>query len=228
VTDLPQTIAIDGPAASGKSTVARVVANNLDYLFLDTGVMYRAVTLAAIEQGLSPDDEVAISNLAQSIDIEVGGASQDDGRYYDVLIGGRDVTWDIRSRDVDGNVSRISSYGGVRNAMTRMQQEYGRKGSVVMVGRDIGTVVLPKADLKIYLDASVEERARRRQSELATRGQEADYEEILASLKQRDEMDSTRNVAPLLQAKDAVRIDSSDASQDEVIREIMALISSVQ
>jgi cytidylate kinase len=188
---VPRAIAIDGPAASGKTTLAQLMAQRLGYLLFDTGVMYRAVTLAVLTRGVSPNDEAAVSSLAETIEVDVRPPTAKDGRLYDVLANGDDVTWAIRSADVDRHVSRVSAYAGVRAAMTRRQRQIGLRGGVVMVGRDIGTVVLPEAKLKIYLEASVEERARRRQLELSRRGQIAEYEQILRDMKARDDYDST-------------------------------------
>ena len=175
---MPQVIAIDGPAASGKTTLARLLAERLDYLFFDTGVMYRAVTLAALQRGVPASDRSAVERIAEEMDIDVHPASVDDNRLYDVVADGQDVTWAIRSREVDALVSQVSAYPGVRRAMTRRQREIGLRGRVVMVGRDIGTVVLPEADLKLYVVASLEERARRRHQEHLDRGEAAGREAI--------------------------------------------------
>ena len=218
----PLTITIDGPAASGKSTVAEKLAEKLGYLFFDTGVMYRAVTLAALRKLNSVADEAAVTALAERIQIDVQPPSKADKRKYDVLVDGADVTWDIRSKQVDNNVSKASTYGGVRDAMTAQQRKIGLRGRVVMVGRDIGTVVLPEAGLKIYLDASVEERARRRYQEELARGLEAQYMDILESMRMRDQIDSTRAIAPLKPAPDAVIINSDGMSVEQVLAVISA------
>lgn len=220
---IPSIIAIDGPAASGKSTVGVLLAEKLGYLYFDTGIMYRAVTWAALQRLGAVDDEAQVTKLAQEVQIDVQPPSRTDGRQADVLLDGIDITWDIRRPEVDGNVSQVSAYRGVRTAMTEQQRRIGQRGRVVMVGRDIGTVVLPEAELKIYLDASVEERARRRFEELLGRGEPADYEEILAAMKKRDRIDSTRAVAPLRPAEDAVRICSDGISASQVADQIMAL-----
>ncbi len=212
----PSIIAIDGPAASGKSTLGRRLAESLGYLFFDTGVMYRAITFLALERGLDVGDEAAITALAESTQVDVLPASRDDGRHYDVRVEGRDITWEIRHADVDANVSLVSTYAGVRSALSLQQRRIGLRGHVVMVGRDIGTVVLPEADLKVYLDASAEERAQRRYAESRLRGGAEDYEEILSKVKARDYIDSTRKVAPLRPASDAVILDSNQLSADEV------------
>jgi len=223
----PETIAIDGPAASGKSTLAQILADRLGYLYLDTGVMYRAVTLAALRKLGRVDDEAAVDRLAETAQIDVRPASLSDGRMYDVLLDGEDITWAIRQRDVDANVSAVSAYAGVRAAMTAQQRRIGQRGRVVMVGRDIGTVVLPFADLKVYLDASVEERARRRYDELVKRGEPAEYEAVLAAMKKRDAFDSSRELAPLRPADDAVILNSDGMSIEQVVEQVMKLIDSL-
>lgn len=207
---IPLTIAIDGPAASGKSTIGALLAKQLDYIYFDTGVMYRAVTWAALDRDIDIADEAAVTRLADQVRIDVLAATTGDGRQYTVLCDGRDVTWSIRSPQVDRAVSPVSVYPGVRAAMTAQQRRIGLAGRVVMVGRDIGTVVLPEADLKIYLDASVEERARRRQLECQARGESLDYETVLAGLIERDQIDSGRATAPLRPADDAVIVDSTN------------------
>src|SRR5512139_346434 len=221
----PTIIAIDGPAASGKSTIAAALARKLNYLYFDTGVMYRAATWAALERGVAISDEAAVTALTESLQIDVKPPSQDDGRQYDVLCDGLDVTWAIRSPAVEANVSPVSVYPGVRAALTAQQRRIGLRGHVVMVGRDIGTVVLPEADLKIYLDASAEERARRRHAEKLARGDHSQsYAEVLSIVKQRDAIDSSRLTAPLKPAPDAVIVDSSTLSISEAVACIMELI----
>ncbi len=222
------TIAIDGPAASGKSTLGMRMAERMGYLYFDTGVMYRAVTLAALEREISPGDEEAVSEIARRVDIVVQLPTVDDKRQYDVLMDGEDVTWAIRSTEVDTNVSLVSSYPVVRQEMTRIQREIGFKGKVVMVGRDIGTVVMPEADLKIYLDASLEARAKRRTEECLQRGEQADIEENLRKMRERDRFDSTRDLAPLIPAQDAVVLDTTNMTADEVLEEGMRLVSQVE
>lgn len=216
-------IAIDGPAASGKTTVAQRLAQRLGYLFFDTGVMYRAVTLVALSQGVAPEDEPGVVRLAEAIAVDVRPPSVEDGRLYDVVANGRDVTWAIHTEEVDRHVSRVSAYAGVRTAMTRLQREIGLRGEVVMVGRDIGTVVLPEADLKLYLVASVDERARRRHQELTGRGQTAEYETIRQAMAARDEYDSSRALAPLKPAPDAVILDTTELTLEQVLARALAL-----
>ena len=217
-------IAIDGTSASGKSTLAQRLAEKLNYLYFDTGVMYRAVTLAAIQRGVSVEDEEGVTTIAQSLVIDILSPSIDDGRKFDVLMNGDDVTWMLRDNEVEDNVSLVSMYLGVRRAMTCRQREIGLRGHVVMVGRDIGTVVLPEADIKIYLDASVEERAQRRHLEHMEQGKQKPLDEILCSMDERDRLDSTRELAPLMPASDAVIIDTTELSADQVFDRMLKLI----
>lgn len=219
----PSIIAIDGPAASGKSTIGLRLANALGYLFFDTGLMYRAVTWLALDHDMNLRDEASITLLAEKTPIEVVPASKSDGRACDVLVAGKDITWETRLPDVDANVSVVSAYGGVRKALTDQQRRIGKRGQLVMVGRDIGTVVLPDADLKIYLDASAEERAQRRYDEIIARGGSADYRDILEKVIERDRIDSTRDVAPLRAAEDAVIVHTDKLSVDQVFEQVLAL-----
>lgn len=218
----PNIIAIDGPAASGKSTIGKRLADHLGYLFFDTGVMYRAITWITLRSGVDVSDESAITQMAEDVFVDVRPPSQSD-RACDVIVGLTDITWETRRPEVDANVSVVSAYAGVRRALSQQQRVIGQRGRVVMVGRDIGTVVLPEADLKIYLDASAEERARRRFDEIRARGGEADYEEILSKVRERDRIDSTRAVAPLRPADDAVILDSDKLSADEVFARVREL-----
>ncbi len=220
----PSIIAIDGPAASGKSTLAKRLAEYLGYLYFDTGVMYRAITWVALDRNISLDDEPAVTALADAVTIDVQSPTVDDGRDFDVLVEGQDITWDIRRADVEANVSLVSAYPGVRKALSAQQRRVGLRGRVVMVGRDIGTVVLPEAQLKIYLDASVEERARRRYDERVARGDQVSFEEVLDAMRKRDQIDSTRDVAPLRAADDAIVIDSDRLDIESVLRETKALV----
>ena len=217
-------IAIDGPVAAGKSSVGYDLANILGFLFFDTGVMYRAVTLAVILKGVDYKDEAAVGQLARQVKIDVLPPSKNDSRMYDVHLDGADVTWQIRQAEVEEVVSPVSAYPEVRQEMTRQQREIGLRGNVVMVGRDIGTVVLPDADLKFFLDASVEERARRRYEEIRQRKEPADLGKILAGLKRRDRIDSTRKMAPLILAKDAFVIATDGKKKELVVQEILEYI----
>jgi len=216
---IPKIITIDGPAASGKSTLGQKLAQALGYLYFDTGVMYRAVTLVALNRGIDIADEPAITALAEQVQINVRLPSVEDGRAYDVIVDGQDITWEIRRPEVEAQVSPVSAYAGVRRALSAQQRRIGEHGRVVMVGRDIGTVVLPEAELKIYLDASVEERARRRYLELRERHEPADYDQILAAMRRRDRIDSSRKVAPLRPASDAHILSSDGLNAEQVLEQ---------
>jgi cytidylate kinase len=217
-------VAIDGPAASGKSTVGGRLAAKLGYLYFDTGVMYRTVTWAALKRGIPIEDEAAVTKLAESLHIEVTHPTVEDGRQYTVYADGEDITWQIREPEVNRYVSPVSAYRGVRRALTEQQRRIGAAGGVVMVGRDIGSVVLPEAEVKVYLDATLEERARRRYLEALQRGTPREYAEVLEELKLRDRIDSTREQAPLCVAEGAVVIDSTHLTVEEVVDRIEALV----
>jgi len=223
MTPSPSIIAMDGPVASGKSTIGLRLAGHLGYLFFDTGVMYRAVTWAALDRGVDPRDEPAVTALAEGIDIDIRPPSHDDGRTSDVTADGIDITWEVRRPEVEAGVSIVAAYAGVRAALSVQQRRIGLRGRVVMVGRDIGTVILPEADLKVYLDASAEERARRRTEEILARGGQANYEEILRKVVDRDRIDSTRAVAPLRPADDAVIINTDGLDADQVFTRVLEL-----
>lgn len=223
---IPDIIAIDGPAASGKSTIGAIVAERLDYVWLDTGIMYRAVASESLETGVKIEDEAAVTALAEKLDVDVVPASVDDGRMFDVLINGKDRTWQIRSNEVNGCVSEVSVYPGVRVAMTELQRKIARKGKIVVLGRDIGTVVLPDADLKIYLDASIEVRAQRRLLEERARGNTLDLEKTIDMLRHRDIIDSSREHAPLKPAEDAIIIVTDHLTIEDVVGKILDLIKS--
>ena len=217
-------ITLDGPASSGKSTVGNLLAGRLNYLFFDTGVMYRAVTLAALLKQVPIENEAAITELTAKVKIDIYPPLFNDGRQCTVLLDTEDVTWAIRAAEVDANVSAVSAYPQVRHILTEQMRVIGKRGRVIMVGRDIGTVVLPDADLKIYLDASPEERAQRRHAELAERGLETSYEETLAALRERDRLDSTRATAPLKAAADAKIVDTTGLSMGQVVIKLLELV----
>lgn len=222
-------IAIDGPAASGKSTIGRFLAEKLDYLFFDTGCMYRAVTLAALQQDVPVSDETAVTQLTFALSIDIKPPQgEGDGRLYTVKIDGQDATWALRSPDVDTHVSLVSSYAGVRQELVRQQRVFGEKGKVVMVGRDIGTVVIPDAPLKLYITASAEERARRRWLDRQEQGHNAGYETILADVKRRDQFDSNRQHSPLHPANDAILIDTTGRTISDILTDILNLIHEKQ
>ena len=220
----PSTITVDGFAASGKSTVAKLLAQSLDYLFFDTGVMYRAVTWAVLDRRLVVTDMEGVCRLAEALTIEVLVDGPDDGRPYTVLVDGQDVTWLIRKPEVEALVSSVSSYPRVRAALTEQQRRIARAGSIVMAGRDIGTVVLPDADLKIFLRASAEERARRRYQEAVAQRKTANYENILAAIIARDEQDKTNPVSPTKPARDAVIVNTDGLSIKQVVVQLEQLV----
>ncbi len=222
-------IAIDGPAASGKSTLGAALAQRLGYLYFDTGVMYRAVTLAVLQRHVEIKDALAVTQLAEQIKIEVTPPDHaPDARQYTVWLDGIDVTWQLRQPEIDANVSIPSAYPDVRREMVRQQRRIAGRGNVVMVGRDIGTVVLPDADLKIYLDATVEERALRRYNELIARGQSANYDQVLEAMRQRDLLDSSREASPLKPASDAIIIDSTHQPVEDILAQLEPIIARIQ
>lgn len=226
---LPEVIAIDGPAASGKSTIGLMLAQRLGYLCLDTGSMYRALTLAAMRHDISPDDEAAVVDLARQIDLDIIPlAGETDGRHYTVLLEGVDVTWDLRLPEVDAAVSQISTYPDVRAEMVRRQRAVGHRGRVIMIGRDIGTVVMPEAALKLYITASPQERARRRMDDRRRQGHDDEYATILADVVRRDRIDSSRKHSPLRPASDAIIIDTTNRSAESVLNEIMSIVLNIQ
>jgi cytidylate kinase len=207
-------ITIDGPAAAGKSVLGQRLALKLGYLYFDTGVLYRAVAWLALKRGVKASDAAGLTRLAEQAYIGVSKPVSADGRQYTVTVNGTDVTWEIRGADVEAIVSPVAATPGVRQALRQRQRQIGLAGKVVMVGRDIGTVVLPEADLKVYLTASPEERARRRFLELRARGAPAELAAVRASIDERDRIDSQRAVAPLKPADDALVIDSDGLTID--------------
>jgi CMP/dCMP kinase len=220
----PPAIAIDGPAASGKTTIGKMLAEELDYLLLDTGSMYRAATLAALENGVDIDDEAAVTHLTQQTVIDIRpAAGEGDGRLYTVLLDGRDITWELRAPAIDRHVSQVSAYPEVRRILVERQREIAQQCKVIMVGRDIGTVVLPEAQLKLYVVASPEERAERRCAERRQQGQNVDYDSVLADVIRRDAIDSSRVHSPLRPASDAILLDSTGKSPQSLLGEILSL-----
>lgn len=212
-------IAIDGPAGAGKSTVAKLVAQRLGLLYIDTGAMYRAVTLKALREGINVDDTQSLTNLAGRTSVKLV-----PGEKQTILLDGEDVTEEIRSPEVTGKVSSVAKIAGVREVLVQQQRQMAEETGVVMDGRDIGTVVLPKASAKFFLTASAEERAQRRAKELSAKGYTIDIDKLTKEIQARDYADSHRAVSPLVPAKDAITIDSSDMSIDKVIDTIIALI----
>jgi len=217
-------IAIDGTSASGKSTIGALLAERLGYVFFDTGIMYRAVTWIALKRGISIDDEPAVTRLAEDALITVERPHIEDGRQSTVRVDGEDITWEIRKPEVDAAVSPVSAYRGVREALTLQQRRIGQQGRIVMVGRDIGTVVLPEADLKIFMDATPEERARRRFEEMRGRGQKPRFRSVLAAIRNRDRYDSERDIAPLSKADDAIYLDTTNLSIEAVLEKALHLV----
>lgn len=221
-TSLPSVIAIDGPAASGKSTIALLLADAVGFLYLDTGTMYRALTLLALRRGVDPADGPALEQLALGMDFDVYPAGETgDGRHYTAVLGDEDVTWAIRSPEVDAAVSAVSSHKGVRQEMVRRQRDFAERGRIIVVGRDIGTVVCPDAPLKLYITASPEERARRRWLDRQRQGHPDDYAAILADVVRRDDIDSTREHSPLKPATDAQIIDTTGRPPEAVVDDIL-------
>ncbi len=218
----PGKIAVDGSAASGKSTIGRRLAGRLGYAFLDTGVMYRAVAYATLERGLGLEDGAAIGELAQALPIEV--SLDCDGSGTRLTIYGSDVTDHLRSQPVEDAVSLVSRVAAVREALVARQREIAAQQPIVMAGRDIGTVVLPDADFKVYLDASIEERARRRYADFLAAGREVTPEIVLEDIRRRDRIDSEREVSPLRPADDAVIIDTDGQSLDDVLDRVIGLV----
>lgn len=224
--DHRRVIAIDGPAAAGKTTVARDLADRIGATLFDTGALYRSVTLAAFQAGIDPDNGDRLAELARESAIDLRPASVDDGRLADVLLGGEDVTWAIRTPEIDARVSAVSAHPGVREALLPVQQQIASDAAVVMVGRDIASVVTPGAGVKIYLDASVEERARRRAAELRGRGIAITDEAVIADLIERDRFDSSRALSPLVAADDAIRVNTDGLTIPEVVDQLEAIVHS--
>lgn len=213
-------IAIDGPAGAGKSTVSRRLAKRLGYTYIDTGAMYRALAWKALQLGLSLDDEAGLTRLAETSRIVLQG-EPDNLR---VLIDGQDVTELIRSQQISDATSQISTIAGVRHALVAEQRRMGQPGGVVLDGRDIGTQVFPHADVKFYLDATLDVRAERRMAEELSRGRRLTLEQARDEVQQRDRRDSKRAVSPLQRAEDAIYIDSSEMTVEEVVEQMLAAI----
>lgn len=215
-----RTIAIDGPAGTGKSSVSRGLARALNARYLNTGAMYRVVTLAVLRSGIDPTDVDAVAAFAPTVDLAVGFDPDEDSAF----LAGEDVSVEIRGDAVTKAVSAVSAVPAVRTLLVQRQRELSEGGTVVVEGRDIGTVVLPRADLKVFLTASPEERARRRNDQNVEAGLPDEYEAVLADVRRRDHLDSTRAVSPLRAADDAILVDSSDWTQTQTIAHLIELV----
>lgn len=212
-------IAIDGPAGAGKSTVARLVAEKLGFVYIDTGAMYRAVTCQVLAENLTLDDQTAISALAGKVSVRL---TRDDAGLH-VWLDGRDVTTEIRTPEVTAAVPHVSQIGAVREAMVRLQREMAANGEVVLDGRDIGSIVVPAACAKVFLTASVAERARRRWQEMKDKGYEQDLSVLQQEMELRDRQDCERELSPLIQAADAVLLDTTGMSVEDVVAGIITI-----
>ena len=215
----PFSLAIDGPAACGKSAAGGEVARRLGVPFLDTGTMYRAIAWAAIQHRINPTDTAALTELTESADIRLAAHADGDR----LLLDGADITDNLRLSEVDGIVSQVSAVSGVRRALVAQQRAIACRGAIVMSGRDIGTVVLPNASVKVFLTASAEVRAARRHAEMRQEQEASDYKQVLDGLRRRDRIDSMRDDSPLRQADDAVMICSDDITLEEVVLKILGL-----
>ena len=213
-------IAIDGPAGAGKSTIAKRLAKELGYYYVDTGAIYRTVAYFLDLWGVSPKD---IDNVNRYIDELTIGIEYDEDGLQHMIMNGMDVTGEIRTQDISQKASLVSAHACVREMLLDMQRDVAKQHNVIMDGRDIGTVVLPKADVKIFLTADPEIRAKRRYDELIAKGQKANLETILKEIKQRDYQDTHREIAPLKMARDSVKVDTSNLDIDQVVTEIMAI-----
>jgi cytidylate kinase len=213
-------IAIDGPSGAGKSTLAKRLARELGFIYLDTGAMYRALALKVLRQGVDLADDARLARLVESTEIDL----QEGNGTLEVLLDGVNVAHEIRTPEVSQMASKVSALKVVRARMLTLQRGMGQRGNVVAEGRDIGTVVFPNAEVKIFLEASAEERARRRGAELRAAGRPADLRETLREMEERDKRDSERDLAPLRMADDALRIDSSDVTADAVAAKVLAEI----
>lgn len=218
---MSHSIAIDGPAGAGKSTIAKLLAKKMNYIYVDTGAMYRAMAVHFSKNGINPDDESAIDNAVKDVDINIvysEGVQQ-------VILNGENVTGLLRTEETGRMASKTSKYSSVRTKLVDLQRELARKTDVIMDGRDIGTVVLPDAFCKIYLTASSDARAQRRYNELIEKGEKCNYDEIKADIESRDYQDMHREISPLKQADDAVLVDTSDMNIEQVVDELTKIIN---
>ena len=220
----PSIIAIDGPVAAGKSTIGRLLSQKLGYRFVDTGEMYRALTWKAMKLNIDLEDEAELSRLASGTKIDFVSTVRGSEHYSSVAVDGRDVATEVHSLEVEAGVSLVAKVAGVRTVMVEQQRRLAQNGKVIMAGRDIGTTVLPHAQLKVYLSASFEVRAQRRYLEVIERGEAADYQAVLAELMRRDEIDSQRPISPLEPASDARMVDTDGLNPDQVLAQILSMM----
>ena len=218
----PISIAIDGPAGAGKSTIAKRLAKELNFRYVDTGAIYRTVAYFLDLWGVSPKDIDGVTRYIDELTVEI---EYDDDGLQHMIMNGMDVTADIRTQDISQKASLISAHAIVRDMLLDMQRDVAKKYNVIMDGRDIGTVVLPKANVKIFLTASAEVRAKRRTDELTAKGQKANYATILKEIQQRDYQDTHREVAPLKMCRDSIKVDSSDMNLEQVIAHIKSIVA---
>ncbi len=225
-------IAIDGPVAAGKGTTAKMVAARLGYLYVDTGAMYRCLALYTKQNNIDFSDEQKIAELlnqkSPKVELSIPSETEKDGRLCTVKLNGEDVSWQIRTEEISSGVSVITQYSGVRDYITPLAREIGKTQNVVMEGRDITTVVLPDADLKIYMDADPSERAMRRHRELMSRGEDVSYQAVYDQLVERDKRDSERTIAPLKKAKNAWILDTTGMTIDQVAEVIVAKVEEMK
>ena len=214
-------VAIDGPSGAGKSTLARRAAEELGFRYLDTGAIYRTVGLATRESGVDPGDSASVIGLLPGLGLDI---VFDENGLQHMVLKGRDVSREIRENDISRYASQVSAIPQVREFLLELQRKFAREHDVVMDGRDIGTVVLPDAEVKVFLTAAAEDRAQRRYQELKAQGQPVDYESILSQVLERDRNDTTRSAAPLRQAEDAIRLDTTGLSQEESLARLLKLI----
>lgn len=217
-------VAIDGPAGSGKGTITKIVGEKLNLINIDTGAMYRCVTLACLREGITEKELDKIQNVLDNIKITF----KKENDKQKVFLNGEDVSEDIRAIDVDNNVAKFAAIKSVRDKMTPLQREMGKNSNIIMEGRDIGTVVFPDADVKIFLECSVEERARRRYKQNIENGINVTYEEVLEAIKERHKLETQRDIAPFVKAEDAVCINNTVMSIDEVVSKIIEVIEGVK
>lgn len=218
---MPFVVAIDGPAGTGKGTITKIVGEKLNLINIDTGAMYRAVTVRALKDNIKPTEIEKIDKMMETINIEI----KRDNNKQKIILDGEDITEEIRTPIIDDNVAKYAAIKSVREKMTPLQRNMRNIGNIIMEGRDIGTAVFPDAEVKIYLDASFEERANRRYKQNQEKGITCTYEEVLESIKQRHKLETEREIAPLKQAKDAIYIDSSKMTIEEVANKVIEIIN---